>query len=102
MNNSPLRYLNDYDIISILNEIVPKKYNFEYHKNRFKNKNTKYNLNCGNYSKINSIFQNINIIRLKCKNVSFIQPVFPFYYRGNTFCVKHAVNIYEKISKNLF
>ena len=95
MNNSPLRFLKDYDIITILNELVPKsriKYNINYHNNLYNNRN-KYD-NYMNKLIINSVFLNIMKKRELCRNVSFISPIYPFYNNGG-FKVDHSINIYE-------
>ena len=101
MEKSPLRFLKDYDIITILNELVPKsrmKYNINYHNNLYNNRN-KYD-NYMNKLIINSVFLNIMKKRELCRNLSFISPIYPFYNNGG-FKVNHAVNIYERNFTNL-
>ena len=87
MNNSYLQYLKDYDVIQMLNEYViisKNEYNIKYHIERYK---------------INNIFNKISTKREKNINVSFLQPIYPFYYSysKNLFMVKHAIKIYEKL-----
>ena len=103
MNNSYLQYLKDYDVIQMLNEYViisKNKFNIKYHVERYKNKdNIIYNYNVLIINKINNIFNKISTMREKNINVSFLQPIYPFYYSysKNLFMVKHAIKIYEKI-----
>ena len=100
MENSPLRFIEDFDIISILNELVPKskeKFSREFHTKLY---NDKLNNNINFFSKIHidDIFWKITQKRLLNNNVSFMRPIYPFYSCPITkeLDVKHAINIYEE------
>ena len=91
MEKSYLIFLKDYDIITLLNEKIPKlikQRNIDYHIQRNKYKNI-------HYKELIQTFQKLTEKRNNLKNVSFIQPIYPFYSR-NTVLVKHAIKIYEK------
>lgn len=91
MKKSYLVFLKDYDIICLLNERIPKlikQKNIDYHINRNRYKDIYY-------QEIIQTFKKLTEKRGNSKYVSFIQPIFPFYY-GNTVFVKHAIKIYEK------
>ena len=94
MEKSYLIFLKDYDIICLLNERIPKlikQRNIDYHIQRNKCKNI-------HYQEIIQTFKKLTEKRDNSKYVSFIQPIFPFYY-GSTVFVNHAIKIYEKKCK---
>ena len=102
MENSPLRFLKDYDIIIILNNLVPKskqemakKYHMDLYYNRLFNNNYFSKLH------VDNTFWKINEKRNLSKYVSIIQPEYPFYNNLITkkLDVKHAIRIYEKYKK---
>jgi hypothetical protein len=99
METSSLRFLKDYDIITILNEEVPKsreKFAIEFHSNLY---NNKLNNNDNYFFKIHidNTFWKINEKRVLSMNVSFIQPCYPFYTCPITkkLYVNHAIKVYE-------
>ena len=100
---SYLNYLNDYDLILYLNQNIPllvKQIIKQYHINRYENRKM-YNLLFNNKLNIDKTFIYIENIRNTNKNLSFIPPIYPFYYSENKkiFIVKNAINIYEKYNK---
>lgn len=98
MENSPLRFLKDNDVITIINEEVPKsrkKMDIKYHMNRYNNK--EYNLSKKYFEEINKVFKYMTIIRNNNIKVSFIQPIFPFHcnVKTNILNVKYSIKRYE-------
>tara|TARA_B100001027_G_scaffold206077_1_gene169368 strand:+ start:427 stop:741 length:315 start_codon:yes stop_codon:yes gene_type:complete len=98
MENSPLRFLKDNDIITIINEEVPKsrkKMDIKYHMNRYNNK--EYNLSKKYFEEMNKVFKYMTIIRNNNIRVSFIQPIFPFHcnVQTNILNVKYSIKRYE-------
>ena len=96
-----LRYLNDYDIIQLLNEKVPiliKQKNIEYHIER-------YNLRENNIlkKKLDYGFLLLSYKRKKSMNVSFLQPIYPLHYcsEKNKILVKNAIKTYENELLNI-
>lgn len=96
-----LRYLNDYDLIEFLNEKVPiliKQNNINYHINNYeKYGNNPYKKN------LDFVFSSLSLKREKIMNVSFLQPIYPFYYcsQRKKILVDKAVDIYEKNLKDI-
>ena len=105
METSPLIYLRDFDLITILNKEVLKsrtKFAREFHLNLFKDKLYK---NRNYYFKIHldDTFWKINEKRIISMNVSFIQPSYPFYTCPITkkLDVNHAIKVYEGYKKEV-
>ena len=99
MENSPLRFLKDNDVIIIINDEVPKsiqRLSREFHLNLY---NDKLNNNLNYFLKvhIDNTFWKINEKRVLSMNVSFIQPSYPFYTCPITkkLDVNHAIKVYE-------
>ena len=99
MENSPLRFLKDNDIITIINKEVPKsrtKFARKFYINMYKDRLYK---NYNYYLKIHldDRFWKINEKRVLSMNVSFIQPSYPFYTCPITkkLDVNHAIKVYE-------
>ena len=100
MEKSPLRFLKDFDIITILNEEVPKsreKFAREFHSNLYRDK---LNNNHNYFSKIHidDTFWKMTMKRMLSENVSFMSSVYPFYNcpDTNTLDVNHAIQTYEE------
>ena len=99
MENSPLRFLKDNDIITFINKEVHKsrtKFARKFHINMYKDRLYK---NYNYYLKIHldDRFWKINEKRVLSMNVSFIQPSYPFYTCPITkkLDVNHAIKVYE-------
>ena len=99
METSPLIYLRDFDLITILNKEVSKsraEFAREFHSNLYKDKLYR---NRNYYLKIHldDTFWKINEKRVLSMNVSFIQPSYPFYTCPITkkLDVNHAIKVYE-------
>ena len=104
MDNSPLRFLKDYDIITVLNEEVPKsreKFAREFHSNLH---NNKLNNNDNYFFKIHidNTFWKMTQKRILNEKVQFMTPVYPFYNCpiSNELDVNHAIRIYEEYLDN--
>ena len=98
MENSPLRFLKDNDIITIINKEVPKsrkKIDIKYHINRYNNK--EYNLSKKYFEEMNKVFKYMTIMRNNNIRVSFIQPIYPFHsnIQTNILNVKYSIKKYE-------
>jgi len=99
MENSPLRFLKDNDVIIMINEEVSKsreRLSREFHINMYKDrlhKNNNYFLKIH----LDDRFWKINEKRVLSMNVSFIQPSYPFYTCPITkkLDVNHAIKVYE-------
>jgi len=95
-----LRYLTDNDLIEMLNEKVPiliKQNNIKYHINNYeKNKNNPYKKN------LDLVFISLTKQRELSLNVSFLQPIYPFFYcsKRKKILVYKAIDIYEKKLKS--
>ena len=103
MENSPLRFLKDNDVIIMINEEVPKskeRLSREFHSYLYKNK-LNNNLNYFFKVHIDNTFWKMTQKRDLIDNVSFIQPSYPFYCCPDTnkLDVNHAVNICEDYSE---
>ena len=99
MENSPLRFLKDNDVIIMINEEVPKsreRFALVFHLNLYNNK-LNNNLNYFLKVHIDNTFWKINEKRVLSMNVSFIQPSYPFYTCPITkkLDVNHAIKVYE-------
>ena len=100
MENSPLRFLKDYDVITILNELVPKsreRFAREFYLKLYMNKlnnNDNYFLKLD----IDQTFWKMTQKRKLNEKVSFLTPVYPFYNCpiSNQLDVNHAIRIYEE------
>lgn len=99
MENSPLRFLKDNDVIIMINEEVPKsreRLSREFHSYLY---NDKLNNNLNYFFKvhIDNTFWKINEKRIQSMNVSFIQHSYPFYTCPITkkLDVNHAIKVYE-------
>ena len=99
MENSSLIFLKDNDIITIINEEVPKsrtKFAREFHINMYKDKLHK-NYNYFLKIHLDDRFWKINEKRIQSMNVSFIQHSYPFYTCPITkLDVNHAIKVYEE------
>ena len=103
METSPLRFLKDFDLITILNEQVPKsreKFAREFHSNLYKDKLN----NNGNYFykvHIDDTFWKMTKKRNLSENVSFMRSIYPFYNCPITkqLDVEHAIRIYEEYNE---
>ena len=103
MENSPLRFLKDNDVIIMINEEVPKsreRLSREFYSNLY---NDKLNNNLNYFLKvhIDNTFWKMTQKRDLSENVSFMQSIYPFYNcpETNKLDVNHAVNIYEDYSE---
>ena len=99
MERSPLRYLKDFDIITMINEEVPKskrKFARIFHENLYKDKlNNNYNF----FEKIliDDIFFWINIQRIRNVRIAIIPPEYPFINNSDkSINVKHAIRLFHK------
>ena len=103
MENSPLRFLKDNDVIIMINEEVPKsreRLSREFHSNLYNNK-LNNNLNYFFKVHIDNTFWKMTQKRNLSENVSFMLSIYPFYNCPvtNKLDVNHAVNIYEDYSE---
>lgn len=103
METSPLRLL-DYDVSQMLNdEILKSKYifNMKYYINRYNKK--EYYLSHKYFEELNNSFKYMTKMRNNNIKVSFIQPIYPFYYNVHTkiLNVKYSIRIYEDSKKYL-
>ena len=103
MENSPLRFLKDNDVIIMINEEVPKsreRLSREFHINMY---NDKLNNNLNYFFKIHidNTFWKMTQKRILSDNVSFMRSIYPFYNcpETNKLDVNHAINIYEDYSE---
>ena len=99
MERSPLRFLKDFDIITMINEEVPKskrKFARIFHENLYKDRlNNNYNF----FEKIliDNTFFCIDRQRVRNTQVAMIPPEFPFINNSDkSINVKHAIQIYHK------
>ena len=80
METSPLRFLKDYDLITILNEEVPKsreRFAREFHLNLHKDKlNNNYNYFYKVH--IDNTFWKMTKKRMLSEKVSFMRSIYPF------------------------
>ena len=103
METSPLRFLKDFDLITILNKEVSKsreRIARQFHLNLYKDKLD----NNGNYFfkvHIDNTFWKITQKRILNEHVSFLPPVYPFYNCpiSNQLVVEHAIRIYEEYNE---
>ena len=102
MEKSPLRYLKDYDLITILNEEVPKsKYKLAktFHMGRYKDR-LYNNYNFFEKNLIDDTFWRINRQRVKQYNISMIPNLGLsgnfVHNENNTINVKHAIALYQE------
>ena len=99
MEHSPLCYLKDFDVITMINEEIPKskqKLARIFHENLYKDK---LNNNNNFFDKIliDDTFWKINRQRVENIDVSMIPPEFPFINNAdNSINVKHAIQVYQK------
>lgn len=100
LENSPLKYLKDNDVILLLLEYVENthKYTKIYHINLHKRLHLS-NLNLKKKCEIDKTFGWIYQAHLNNKMVSLIPSAYPFYRnpKTNTLNIKHATKIYEII-----
>ena len=99
MERTPLRFLKDFDIITMINEEVPKskrKFTRIFHENLYKDRlNNNYNF----FEKIliDDTFWKINRQRIENIDVSMIPPEYPFINNSDkSINVKHAIQVYQK------
>ena len=99
MENSPLRFLKDYDIITIINnEVINSKRKLAriFHTNAYKDR-IHNNYNFFEKILIDDTFWRINRERIKNRHVAIIPPEFPFINNSNySINVKHAIRIFQE------
>tara|TARA_A100001015_G_C14653329_1_gene580090 strand:+ start:129 stop:464 length:336 start_codon:yes stop_codon:yes gene_type:complete len=99
MEKSPLRFLKDYDIITMINnEVISSKRKLTriFHINTYKDR-IHNNNNLFKKILIDDTFWRINKERIKNKHVVIIPPEFPFINNSdNSINVKHAIRIFQK------
>ena len=103
MENSPLRFLKDNDVITMINEEVPKsreRLSREFHLNMYNNK-LNNNLNYFLKVHIDNTFWKMTQKRNLSENVSFMRSIYPFYNCPITkqLDVEHAIRIYEEYNE---
>ena len=99
MEKSPLRFLKDYDIITMINnEVIISKRKLAkiFHTNSYKDRiNNNYNF----FEKIfiDDTFWKINRERIKNRHVAIIPAEFPFINNSdNSINVQHAIRVFQK------
>ena len=99
MENSPLRFLKDFDVITMINNEVinsKRKLAMIFHTNAYKDR-IHNNYNFFEKILIDDTFWRINRERIKNKDVAIIPPEFPFINnRNKTINVKHAIRVFQK------
>lgn len=99
MENSPLRFLKDFDVITMINkEVINSKRKLAeiFHKNLYKDR-IHNNYNFFEKILIDDTFWRINRERIANKDVAIIPPEFPFINnRDKTINVKHAIRVFQK------
>tara|TARA_B100000035_G_C20956954_1_gene534645 strand:+ start:27 stop:428 length:402 start_codon:yes stop_codon:yes gene_type:complete len=99
MENSPLRFLKDFDIITMINKEVvnsKRKLAMIFHTNAYKDR-IHNNYNFFEKILIDDTFWRINLERITNKDVAIIPPEFPFINnRNKTINVKHAIRVFQK------
>tara|TARA_B100000035_G_C20826501_1_gene476684 strand:- start:92 stop:394 length:303 start_codon:yes stop_codon:yes gene_type:complete len=100
MEHSPFLLYLDYDIFELINQEVIKSKNRltkEYYYNLYINRLYK-NDNFFKKIKVDLIFQKITKKRNLTRNVSFVQPLYPFYFKNKILNVKNAIKTCESLN----